>query len=37
MNEICDKEVLATKLDSFDDNIYNYGEFKDNLLRGIYI
>jgi len=33
---ICEEEVLVSKLDSFDDKIQNYGEIKDNLLRGIY-
>ena len=36
MEVICDKEVLESEIFDFGDTIRNYGEIKDNLLRGIY-
>jgi superfamily II DNA/RNA helicase len=36
MEVICDKEVLESEIFDFGDTIGNYGEIKDNLLRGIY-
>lgn len=36
MEVICDKEILESEIFDFGDTIGNYGEIKDNLLRGIY-